>query len=802
MKRKEIRHIERDLTLKKIKHQKKYGILILCVSMLACTLIQLGLQTTEGIMDSIRIRNREIYGEWEAILPLARPQAEEIIEANPFVEKKGRISIYGVLDPDFLNNEQSNIGTVDDSAWELGKLQVMEGRIPQTENEIAIEYSMAASLGYEDCLGKNITIKVTPSTTYGTEMPEKVLVYQLCGFIKDYQVNWEVSTRYRLPAAVVTSEGAERIGSPLETHILLKAKEGYLSVYEDLKKNDELFSGLYDNVYMDSFSSENLPYKKFLEDIQLLVAGISIGILFITVSRSIDSRQNYWKFLYELGLRKRQMYQMLIWEAAIYGLSATICGILTGVLGYRMFIPLIGAVMDYQFSKNIDIKSMVIGAMVSICIIFTSYFFSCMRLNKLLKGGKQKKYHYCKRKGKIRLSKKFTPMTVLLHEWYYAPFRKGIQVLLLSSILILVGTGIIEAYTKESDLKMFHKMTGNGYFLSTEEVENSRGIRADSVCALSEIIGVESVEAYRTTGFKNFTVDLSPYSKSTYVNKVVITDKTFNPASSLEQVSFAVLGINEWDNMKRFAKNLSEGVVTEQDVIDGDFCILLLPPLQKMEEGVYLGNDAAEDYNPSYITDDSIRVGDTLRISYWNTDETMIAKDIPITAILRTSKRKDIRAPYPGGAGIHAIVGEKFWNDFNLAGEGYQLVRINLADDADVFGTEEHILRNLKKVETHNLNNYHEEYVRKQQDMYSFIGLYCIFFVFYVILVFIILYQMLEMDSHERSKKIEIFTALGMHKDFIQTMKKTEVLFMTVISTGVGITALVLYFVRLKDYLL
>ena len=77
----------------------------------------------------------------------------------------------------------------------------------------------------------------------------------------------------------------------------------------------------------------------FLENIRLLIGGASICILFLTVSRSIISRKQFWRFLDALGMRRGQMYQIIFWEAVLFGAGAVIVGNLAGIGIYQLVIP-------------------------------------------------------------------------------------------------------------------------------------------------------------------------------------------------------------------------------------------------------------------------------------------------------------------------------------------------------------------------------------------------------------------------------------------------------------------------------
>ena len=59
-----------------------------------------------------------------------------------------------------------NIGTMDETAWKLGKLEMKEGRLPENEHEIVLEYSTLRSLGYEEMLGKRLHWILSPALPF------------------------------------------------------------------------------------------------------------------------------------------------------------------------------------------------------------------------------------------------------------------------------------------------------------------------------------------------------------------------------------------------------------------------------------------------------------------------------------------------------------------------------------------------------------------------------------------------------------------------------------------------------------
>ena len=155
------------------------------------------------------------------------------------------------------------------------------------------------------------------------------------------------------------------------------------------------------------------------------------------------------------------------------------------------------------------------------------------------------------------------------------------------------------------------------------------------------------------------------------------------------------------------------------------------------------------------ISEDTVQVGDELPVYTLNENGSRNENPIPVTAILRGMKEEDVRNPQIGGSGISMIVGKNFWKKFGKSRimEYDQIVKILVSDDADAYDTEGHILSILKQGTAVNVQNNHEEYKKIRQELYSFIGMYSIFAVFYMILISIVLYQMFLAEKQEEKKR-------------------------------------------------
>ena len=587
MKREKRHGIERELSIKRIRSQKKYSILIVSVLLLTCILIQIGFQMSEGLKAAYIENRKAVYGEWEQVFVDMDESSVKVAEENPFLAQTGKISIYGAIAGDYLENRQMNIGTMDETAWNLGRLEMKEGRLTENEHEIVMEYSTLRSLGYEEMLGKEITLDITPALSILEQGESKSYSYTLCGILKDYQINWEICNRHRFPTGIVTQEGGNRIGSVQDMHMLVKAKEGSESVYKDLKDSEEFTCGMDDNVEQDKLSDVSLPYMDFLENIRLLIGGASICILFLTVSRSIISREQFWRFLDALGMRRGQMYQIIFWEAVLLGIGAVVVGNLAGIWIYQLVIPFFEKITGQTLPQAIAWEGVLFGTGFSVLCIGASYGLSAVQLRILLK---EKKKKVQKRRGKYRKIVRFTPGRVLLHEWQMHRVRKSVEIVLLASALLIVGFGKMEISTRQEELKVYQRLTGNGYYLSTMEITNSPGISRQTVDKLEQVAGVTSVEQYHNNEKEEFWIDLSEYAESEYFQKVVETlvaylnETSIKEKISIEKVRLSLLTIDRWQDIQRFLRNLDEGSLTKEEFEQGDFCILDLTELQGYDQ--------------------------------------------------------------------------------------------------------------------------------------------------------------------------------------------------------------------------
>ena len=203
--------------------------------------------------------------------------------------------------------------------------------------------------------------------------------------------------------------------------------------------------------------------------------------------------------------------------------------------------------------------------------------------------------------------------------------RKSVEIVLLASALLIVGFGKMEISTRQEELKVYQRLTGNGYYLSTMEITNSPGISRQTVDKLEQDAGVTSVEQYHNNEKEEFWIDLSEYAESEYFQKVVETlvaylnETSIKEKISIEKVRLSLLTIDRWQDIQRFLRNLDEGSLTKEESEQGDFCILDLTELQEYD-GKYLSAFSPDGQG---ISEDTVQVGDELPVYTLNENGSM-----------------------------------------------------------------------------------------------------------------------------------------------------------------------------------
>lgn len=130
--------------------------------------------------NQIKEKNDQLFGRWNEVFLNVDEEDVEYFRQHAFVDD---YSIQNIQEKIYLEgDDRIIIGTCDDNFFDLGNLEMVDGRMPVNEGEVAIEEEYLEVLGVEK-VGDIISEGVNIDSLKG---------YKVCGIVKDYSSRWKM----------------------------------------------------------------------------------------------------------------------------------------------------------------------------------------------------------------------------------------------------------------------------------------------------------------------------------------------------------------------------------------------------------------------------------------------------------------------------------------------------------------------------------------------------------------------------------------------------------------------------------
>lgn len=130
--------------------------------------------------NQIKEKNDQLFGRWNEVFLNVDEEDVEYFRRHAFIDD---YSVQNIQEKIYLEgDDRIIIGTCDDNFFELGNLEMVDGRKPVYEGEVAIEEEYLDVLGVEK-VGDIISEGVNIDSLEG---------YKVCGIVKDYSSRWKM----------------------------------------------------------------------------------------------------------------------------------------------------------------------------------------------------------------------------------------------------------------------------------------------------------------------------------------------------------------------------------------------------------------------------------------------------------------------------------------------------------------------------------------------------------------------------------------------------------------------------------
>ena len=627
--------------------RKNSGNKLLLIAICILTLVPMFLyNTTNSIIATVKEQRTAVYGIFDEIY-----YREQVSDLSTFTDEtfegllpNYRYESYGVFYTaktlPLEGNKSLNLGFADSEAIRIGCISIKEGRLPETDNEIALTEGVAQELGNYS-VGQEITIENQ--------------TYSLCGIVNDFGRLWprgelQIKDNITPVNAFITQNRLEQVFE--ETHsitqqIVIIKEAGIVNSNDDTTR---LFSS---NKSFDVSENFSIP-QSFMVLMYVISLLIVTTILIMNKTKLLARIRNYLL----LGMNKGSIFFILMFEMiCILVIGAAVGSVLSffaskACLHFLLNNEYSSPVFDFNMQLNTAlILSLCVGFIIAFTI-YAAYIVKQTALDSEISGK-----HYKNTKARVSIFK----LDMFKN-------RKAIIaiVLLISLSCTLLSYGIAyknyftEDVTEtnsnyvENDYDfqfasklinappLTDKVTGQQLtpLLFTNNYEKN-GADQDFIDSVASIPGVSKILSYRENQKMNLLVktgsidtyfdasDSMPdgrYSMETFmqINNYKLIWDTFQYADDDVLICSEIVGYSR-QSLEDLKASVIEGEINIDKLMSGEEVILRVPAYKITEQDfggtILRGIIPAEYDDPDAINMTQFKVGDEITLSGLLTDE-------------------------------------------------------------------------------------------------------------------------------------------------------------------------------------
>ena len=412
-----------ELSLQSFRRKKRSSLLLFAVLFLSFAFAIVSLTVTGSIQKTNQEYRYDVYGEWYGALD-EQFGDESFLRRQEWLVELGTSQGYGTILTSKVAGSGTGIGVVDDGFLEVGRISLKEGRFPKAANEIVMEADL---LGHDYTLGQEVTFKVSLPVTevvrkkYAVdraddsedsnasdnppgEIPATVtaeVTFTLCGVLQEYTSLWmPFDSDTPLNGAFITEEGVETLRQAgKEAGEKLKERENARSLAQHFNYEvekvvlnsptarcffsvqpgmEEMARRQTHNYLMSTARSTDRGFTvntATLSDSEesvtgfyaWLILGVTVlAVVCIYVIRMQDEARQLAIFR-SIGITKRQLCIMLLYETLLLGAPAMLFGTGAGALGTWTLLKL--TMYSESVSVYVVVPPMLLAAMATLWIL-------------------------------------------------------------------------------------------------------------------------------------------------------------------------------------------------------------------------------------------------------------------------------------------------------------------------------------------------------------------------------------------------------------------------------------------------
>ena len=383
------------LSLQSIRRKRRSSLLLFAVLLLSFAFAIISLTVTGSMQKTNQEYRYDVYGEWYGAIPNGWEADEAFLREQEWLDRLGITKSYGTIEVN--TSGSTSIGVMDDGFLEVGRIGLQDGHFPETAEEVAMEADLLSALGYDYTLGQEITVTVDLPATVLTETEDSTepniqsvsvpveRTYTLCGVLREYSDLWVrgVNQIRVLPlnSAMISPEGAdalwhsaqEAIGETFEGSADISLDEPIPQYYFSILPGQEKTMQEKFGEYLQSTRTVSTEWAVTLNTAAdfdeeeaaqsfytMLILAVTLLAVVCIYAIQIQDEARQLAIFRSIGITKRQLCMMLLYETLCLGIPAMLLGVGVGALGTWTLLQL--AVYSGSAPVQVVVPSVLLAA--------------------------------------------------------------------------------------------------------------------------------------------------------------------------------------------------------------------------------------------------------------------------------------------------------------------------------------------------------------------------------------------------------------------------------------------------------
>ncbi|MFL0267944.1 ABC transporter permease [Candidatus Clostridium radicumherbarum] len=670
-----------------------------------------------------------------------------------------------------LDGEKLQIKGADPVALNLLNAKAIDGRLPQSGYEVAIEKWMYNKMKNKPKLGDKFKFSECYVDSNGKALSKNNTEFTLVGILEDFQD----SKMFETGNAYITLDTANSLlGNSKKVYEQWFTINNNLPVDSTLNKiktyantgssGESIIEGYRPNIFYTAALNEAKAVKYITLFFNLIVAVAVVMVIYNVFSISVLQRKKHYGLLRAIGITPKQIKIMLFFEAFLYEVIVVPLGILTGILVTSSIMKAIGGeVFKGSVFNNISALNIILPILVSLIAITAAVYSPAKNASKISaiesmtmedSMPTKKLYKAYKENFIDKLIGYTGKMAISNLKRYKRRFLATVIAIGMGISLFVLSIFIINFL---NPTKFLEDRVKTDYVLTLSGVTNDNyGYDEEIVNQIKSIPGVKSVDK-----FKKFQMDYILPIDSMTPEAIKEVQEKKNPISVVQMwggyhVVSQFYGCSD-EFIQSLRKSVNESnaqVFTVQNLANENFT--------KIKSG-----DEVRIFTQYMVSGKFVNVDKNIKVDY-------VLKDLPM-------KLNQLNGY------IATFVPYKFMED-NFKLYGYQDIEINVDHKANLSRIEEQLQFIAANHKNGQLISYQDE-VNKYHNYQLQVGTILISLAAVIAVVgFINIMNTLNMNIIMRKREFGMLRAMGMTKSELRKVLLKEASIYGIFSSIIGIT--------------